>query len=1130
MFVDLPGSLNRQHASQAVGFAVVAIAVAALIGWLTRLPLLTHWGSGYFAIGPFAILFLVAFGLALVHPGRDSRFAFAVGLAGITCATVILVLLLFNVELGGDRWPATRTPLAGSFRVTSTAMLAFGLAAGALALSRFEQHRFAATVLASIVGGVTAFALLGHLSGVDTLYGSASVNSPSLPAAVGLLCVTGGIILRIGTMPVFRKPRPLWHLLVMLGSAIVAPLLLFGAYAGFRTADAQLRQVRENLAVEARTLSANVDREIKGEIERLRALAASLSLRESNFAEFQRQAEAALGLPQTGNIVLIDPNMRQLVNTRVPFGKPLPKAVVPIPIAKALATGKPQVTDLFMVPIVNQLLIGIIVPVEIDGESRYVVGRTPDQHALAHLIAANELPTGWYSAVSDAAHHIISLPKREGFFIGKELPPAQWHRTGADGVFEFIDSEGQPSLEASATSELTGWETAVWAPKALLEAPVRAHWQTLGATALLAFALVVLSALWLGGIITHAVSFAARAATDSGEGAPPWPSRTPVAEVNTLMAELRETNQLLRDSERQLRLVTDNAPVGILHLDAELRYKFLNRYHAERLKARLGLTPEQVIGKRLREVVGDKLFATFEPYARECLAGKAVEFQVEMPYQAGQPQFVQYRWEPEWKDGKVVGLVSAGTNVTGLKRIEIALRESEATFRAMFDESSVGKIEIIPEYGRFLRANAAFCDFVGYSEEELRDLTVWDITHPEERERDREPVRRLISGELPRFDVEKRYLRKDGTPVWARTTVNLIRDKSGYPVRNFAVIEDINERKRAEEDLKASKDRLQLALNAALLGWWQYDPQRGVILVDTRLKEIFDFTDDETPLEEFAQRVHPDDLERVWADREAALNPDDPKPYAHEYRIRRRDGELRWVDAHGLAYFEGAGHERRAVSFIGTVADVTQRKEREERERLLMREVSHRAKNMLSVVDAIAHQTATRNPEDFIERFSERIQALAASQDLLIRSEWHGVEVEDLVCAQLAPFAGLIGSRIMVGGSKGRLKAAGAQAIGLALHELATNAGKYGALSTDTGRVDICWAIDGDTFTMSWAERDGPPVSAPSRRGFGTVVIEAMTERSVDGKVDLDYAPSGVTWRLTCPTANALDTRGSTTA
>jgi hypothetical protein len=323
-FVDLAGSLNRQRGSQAVGFAAMAIAAAALIGWRAGLPLLSIWGSGYFAIGPFAVLMLAAFGLALVHPGKDSRFAFALGLAGIACAAVGLVVVLFDIELGIERWLAPRAPLAGSFRVTSAGMLAFGLAGGALALGRFERHRLAATVLASIAVGITVFALLGYLSGVDTLYGSASVNSPSLPAAVGLLCVAVGIILRIGTMPTLRRSRPLWYLLVMLGCAIVAPLLLFGPYAGFRVAHAQLRQARQDLAIEARALSASVDREIVGEIERLQALAASPSLRHGDFAEFQRQAEASLILRQSGNIMLIDRNMQQLVNTWVAFGRPLP--------------------------------------------------------------------------------------------------------------------------------------------------------------------------------------------------------------------------------------------------------------------------------------------------------------------------------------------------------------------------------------------------------------------------------------------------------------------------------------------------------------------------------------------------------------------------------------------------------------------------------------------------------------------------------------------------------------------------------------------------------------------------------------------------------------------------------------
>src|SRR5215831_14373915 len=370
-------SLKRQHASQVAGFAAVIVAAGVLIGGWAELPLLSSWGAGLPPMRPSAALCVAALGLALVHPGKGSRFAFAVGLVVVAVAAAGLGLILFNVDPGIDPWLAPRAAAEGpgaiSFRAAKVMALALGLAGGSLALSRFDRHHLAATLLAGLAGAITIFALLGYLTGIDTLYGPVSVNSPTLPATVALLCVAAGIILRIGTMPALRKSRPLWHLLIMLGCAIVAPLLLFGGYPGFRIADAQLRQVRENLTVEAGTLSANVDREIIGEIERLQALAASLSLHQGDFAEFQRQAEAALGLPQSGNIVLIDRKMRQLVNTRVPFGQPLPKAVVPKPIARSLATGKPQVTDLFMVPIVDQLLIGIIVPVQIDGESPYVV-------------------------------------------------------------------------------------------------------------------------------------------------------------------------------------------------------------------------------------------------------------------------------------------------------------------------------------------------------------------------------------------------------------------------------------------------------------------------------------------------------------------------------------------------------------------------------------------------------------------------------------------------------------------------------------------------------------------------------------------------------------------------------------
>jgi two-component sensor histidine kinase len=239
----------------------------------------------------------------------------------------------------------------------------------------------------------------------------------------------------------------------------------------------------------------------------------------------------------------------------------------------------------------------------------------------------------------------------------------------------------------------------------------------------------------------------------------------------------------------------------------------------------------------------------------------------------------------------------------------------------------------------------------------------------------------------------------------------------------------------------------------------------------------------------------------------------------HEMTLLAKDG--RTFDA-SITVSPIRDAEGRTIGCSKVIRDITERKQIERRLHLLMREANHRIKNMLTLVQAIARQTAAREPENFMERFNERILALAANQDLLVRTEWQGVGVDELVRAQLAHFAD-VGSRIAVHGQKLRLNAAAAQAIGLALHELSTNAGKYGALSTDRGRVDIGWGTDRDIFTMSWTEHDGPPVSAPKRRGFGTAVMEVMAARSIGGEVQLDYAPSGLMWRLTCPAANAVE-------
>jgi PAS domain-containing protein len=588
VLVGKTGSSESKRASQAAGFVALTIATATLIGWWVGLPILSRWGSGFAVMKPVTALCLGVLGLAIVYPGKNVRFAFVVGLGVLLMALLDLGQELLDVDFGIGNLESRTAVVAQRAPIPHATSLGLALASGALALSRFERYRLAATVLGGLAGAIGISILLGYLTGIITLYAAASVSSPALPTAVGFLCVAAGIILRFEATPALGKPRPLSRLLVMLGCAIIAPLLLLGTYAAVRVADAQLDQVRDELRGEARILSADVDREIIGEIETLLALGASPSLRQGDFSEFQRQAEAALTLRQSGNIALVDRSMRQLVNTGVPFGTTSEKLAVPGPTEKALATGKPQVTGLFVGAVTNQLMYGIIVPVEIEGENRYALIRSPSPRALARVIAANELPPGQHAAVSDAAHRIIARSDHEDEPIGQELPPAQRHRAGpGGGVFEFIDTERRPSLQGYSSSELTGWETAVWAPKALLEAPVRALWRTLGWMALLALTLVVGLALWLGRVIARSVGHAAKTAIAWGEGGPLSLNGTPVAEVNTLMTELRNSaarrqrsEDLLRDSEQRLQLALNAAQQGSwqydpLHrvLSGDLRFK-----------------------------------------------------------------------------------------------------------------------------------------------------------------------------------------------------------------------------------------------------------------------------------------------------------------------------------------------------------------------------------------------------------------------------------------------------------------------------------------------------------------------------------------------------------------------------
>lgn len=243
-----------------------------------------------------------------------------------------------------------------------------------------------------------------------------------------------------------------------------------------------------------------------------------------------------------------------------------------------------------------------------------------------------------------------------------------------------------------------------------------------------------------------------------------------------------------------------------------------------------------------------------------------------------------------------------------------------------------------------------------------------------------------------------------------------------------------------------------------------------------------------------------------------------------EYRVFGDDGKERWIESEWRLEVgpDGAPHRAFAAHL-----DITERKQSEEQKKILLMEINHRSKNLLAVIQALVNQSVIYgDPATFAIDISDRLQGLSASQDLLIESDWQGIQVSELVLAQLRHFNGLVGTRILLDGPAARFTAAGAQSMGMALHELATNAVKHGALSTSEGRVHINWTISTGMeplFSMQWIEEGGAPVSAPARKGFGHLVIGRIVESALGGNVQLEFPETGLTWRFCAPARDSLE-------
>jgi PAS domain S-box-containing protein len=342
-------------------------------------------------------------------------------------------------------------------------------------------------------------------------------------------------------------------------------------------------------------------------------------------------------------------------------------------------------------------------------------------------------------------------------------------------------------------------------------------------------------------------------------------------------------------------------------------------------------------------------------------------------------------------------------------------------------------------------------------------------------------------------------------------------EASGRVVGWVAAISDITDRKQAEQRLHEALRLASVACEAGRMGAWHLDVENDRLTYSDELLALMgidksQFGGTSEAVEAF---THPDDIERRRKDRANALAQGDRWEY--DYRILRPDGEVRWMSSRGKIVRRTEGIP---IEAYGMTLDVTERKRAEAHVRFIMKELSHRTKNLMAVVQTISWQTARQSLdlEDFEQRFTHRVEALGRSQDLLVKRDWRGVVLEELVRAQLEPFLDRTEERLATQGPALLLMPAAAQDLGLALHELATNASKYGALSVPSGKIEIGWRIAGaKRFHMTWRESGGPRVSPPVRKGFGSTVITGTLARTFNGEAQLEYRSEGLCWELTAP-------------
>ncbi len=583
----------------------------------------------------------------------------------------------------------------------------------------------------------------------------------------------------------------------------------------------------------------------------------------------------------------------------------------------------------------------------------------------------------------------------------------------------------------------------------------------------------------------------------------------------------REAERRIRESEARLTSTLDAAQMGAFDWDLTTGHIVWSGHHA----AIFGYGPDEFDGRyemfRVRVHPDDiDHLETLVETARNSRGLFEHDFRIVLPKH--RERWVRGRGHFLYNDaGDAVRMLGVVVDITDVRDAEAATRRAQERERLIANALKVVLWEADPATLQFTYVSDEGPKLLGRSLEDWKSPGFWPAAIHED---DREWAMSFCAGATNRgedHEFDYRMRRADGSVVWVRDIV-AVETRDGTPYRLSGMLIDVTNLKQAEQAVERSRRQLRSIIEHSPLAYIEWDADIRVRVWSKRAEQMFGWTADELLGRHYGswKFVYEPDADMVGEVAGRIMSGEIKHTIVHG-RYHHKDGSILHVEWYCWITFDDAG---KPLAVHSLAQDITERVQAEQRQTFMMQELDHRVKNNLAAIISLADATAraASSLDEFRAAFNGRLRALARTHALLARSRWSGVRIGDLVSETLAPYSDPMGPRVDADGPNALLPPRAAAPLCMALHELATNAIKYGALTVSSGVVTVRWTISGnedapEALDLTWTERGGPAVEAPTRRGFGATLITDAISHELSGNAVITMDPQGLVCRIDTP-------------